>query len=119
MTTDQSRFTHEYQQNAAWRAASQWQQRARQARTAQRPSGLRLVLVSLIGMVTLVFATLMALTLSLVGLALMPFVRHRMKKRMETYRADHADDITPGMTSRAAHHDSARVWEGQCEVKSS
>lgn len=117
MTTDHSFSTDDYQHNAAWRAASRWQQRARQARPTRRMGSFKLALATLVGAVTLVLATMMALVLSLVGLALMPLVRHRMKKRMEAYRADHADDITPGATTRAPGQDDARVWEGQYEVK--
>lgn len=115
-------------QNAAWQAARQWQERARQARPTQRASGFRLLLTWLAFGVMMIIGTIIGLFLLLIGWAMMPFVRHRMKKRMEQMRADNAQDIGSGFYAHTDHahtdRDSTRrqgateFLEGDYEVKS-
>lgn len=107
--------------NAAWRAAQQWRQRAQQTRPSQGTSGLRLVFTWLLFGAMLVIGTLLGLFFLVIGWAMLPFLRHRMKKRAEQVRAsqaryaggsaDHATD------SESAGH-SQRVLDGEYEVRS-
>lgn len=110
-------------QNAAWQAARQWQERARQTRPTQKASGLRLLLTWLAFGVMMIIGTVIGLFLLLVGWALMPFARRRMKKRMEQMRADNAQDIGSGSYSyterdAAAERGGTQFLEGDYEVKS-
>lgn len=124
MTTDHPRFRSgtEYRDNAAWRLASHWQQRAQKARPAGHLRGVKLALAWVLGCAVLLVATLLGVLFSLVGLLMLPLVRHRMKKRMEQARADHAEDIGPGwqksqqQNPHQAH--ATDILEGQYEVKS-
>jgi len=102
-------------QNAAWRAAQQWQERARQARPTSRMSGPKLILTWLFFGVMMVVGTLLGLIFLLVGWAMMPFVRHKMKKRMDNYRAQHAEQINPD----GDHGDTRphQVLEGDYQVR--
>lgn len=106
--------------NAAWQAARQWQERARQARPSQRASGFRLLLTWLAFGVMMIIGTILGLFFLLIGWAMLPFVRHRMKKRMEQMRADSAQDIGSGAHTDAAHEPSRshELLEGDYEVKS-
>lgn len=108
--------------NAAWQAARQWQERARQARPSQRVGGFRLLLTWLAFGVMMIIGTILGLFFLLIGWAMLPFVRHRMKKRMEQMRADSAQDIGSGAhsyTGRDAsrNHGSHELLEGDYEVK--
>ncbi|ALM54784.1 hypothetical protein AR456_17180 [Halomonas huangheensis] len=116
--TDQSHFRPgaEYRDNAAWRIASLWQQKARQARPAGQLSGIKLVLAWVIGCTMLIVATLLGLTFSLIGLLMLPLVRRRMKKRMEQARAQHAEDIGP-VHQKYSQTQSDDILEGQYEIK--
>lgn len=109
-------------QNAAWQAARQWQERARQARPTQKASGFRLLLTWLAFGVMMIIGTVIGLFLLLVGWALMPFARRRMKKRMEQMRANNAQDIGSGSYShsdRSSPHQqgATEFLEGDYEVK--
>lgn len=123
MTTDHSRFHsgNEYRDNAAWRIASRWQQRARKARAA-RPaghlSGIRLTLAWLVGCVVLFVATLLGVVFSLVGLLMLPLVRRRLGRRMDQRRADHAEDIGPAWRQQQNPAHTREILEGQYEIKS-
>jgi hypothetical protein len=109
--------------NAAWQAARQWQERARQARPSQRASGFRLLLTWLAFGVMMIIGTILGLFFLLIGWAMLPFVRHRMKKRMEQMRADNAEDIGSGTHAHTEHNSSHspgahELLEGDYEVKS-
>lgn len=102
---------------AAWQAARQWQERARQSRPSQRAGGFRLLLTWLAFGVMMIIGTILGLFFLLIGWAMLPFMRHRMKKRMEKMRADNAEDIGSGAHAR---HDTSRpheLLEGDYEVK--
>ncbi|HSH50010.1 MAG TPA: hypothetical protein VK991_15665 [Halomonas sp.] len=108
---------------AAWQAARQWQERARPARPAQRVGAFRLLLTWLAFGVMMIIGTILGLFFLLIGWAMLPFVRHRMKKRMEQMRADSAQDIGSGAhphAGRDASHASHthELLEGDYEVKS-
>ncbi|MCE3026543.1 hypothetical protein [Salinicola sp. DM10] len=108
------------QQNAAWRAAQQWRERVDRTRPSQGASGLRMLFTWLIFGIVLFVGTLLGLFFLLVGWAMLPFLRHRMKKRAEQVRASRAqyaggsaDHADPGGEPR-----SQRVLEGEYEVRS-
>ncbi|MDR5903349.1 hypothetical protein [Halomonas icarae] len=72
-------------------------------------------------------AMVFGLIFMLLGWALMPLLRHRLKKRMEQMRADQAEDVGGGFhyhetryrethSSRGSHHEQ-QVLEGDYEVK--
>lgn len=82
--------------NAAWMAARQWRERARQARPTGGMSGPRLVLTWLLFGAMMIVGTLLGLVFLLVGWLMLPFLRHRMKKRMEQMRAEQAEDVGGG-----------------------
>ncbi|MCK2183930.1 hypothetical protein [Halomonas getboli] len=112
--------------NAAWQAAQQWRERARQARPTQGMSGPRLVLTWLLFGAMMIVGTLLGLVFLLAGWLMLPFLRHRMKKRMEQMRAEQAQDVGGGARreapsrerearqGRGAEH---QVLEGDYEVK--
>ncbi len=103
--------------NAAWRAAQQWQERARQARPSQGMSGFRLLLTWLLFGVMMIVGTLLGLFFLLIGWAMMPFLRHRMKKRMAEMRADQAQDIGGFQSRQGRDPDRHDVLEGEYRVK--
>ncbi|XKE45915.1 hypothetical protein LG302_01900 [Halomonas organivorans] len=113
--------------NAAWRAAQQWQQRARQARPGGHLGGLKLLLTWLAFGVMMVVALVLGLVFLLVGWAMLPFLRHRMKKRLERMRAEQAQDVGGGAHYRETTYRETRsrdgrtreqqVLEGDYEVK--
>ncbi|MAX32963.1 hypothetical protein SAMN05216571_107111 [Onishia taeanensis] len=112
------------QRNAAWQAAHQWKERARQARPRQGMSGPRLVLTWLMFGVLMIVGTILGLFFLLVGWAMLPFLRHRMKKRMEQMRAQQAEDIggsyyQHGSQSRSSggHLEEHEVLEGEYREK--
>ncbi|GGY06078.1 hypothetical protein GCM10007160_37080 [Litchfieldella qijiaojingensis] len=105
------------QRNAAWDAAQQWRERARHARPQGNVGGFRLLATWLLFGVLMVVGTVLGLFFLLVGWAMLPFLRHRMKKRMERMRAEQAEDIggfDRYHDRRGRHQD---VLEGQYEVK--
>lgn len=109
-------------QNAAWQAARQWQERARQTRPTQKTSGFRLLLTWLAFGVMMIIGTIIGLFLLLIGWAMMPIVRHRMKKRMEQMRGDNAQDVGSGSTTHTDRnsphsHGATEFLEGDYEVK--
>jgi hypothetical protein len=113
--------------NAAWRAAQQWQQRARQTRPGGPLGSLKLLFTWLLFGAMMIVAMVLGLFFLLVGWAMMPFLRHRMKKRMEQMRADQAEDVDGGVHYRETYyHESRRgdrhtheqqVLEGDYEVR--
>ncbi|MBD3896731.1 hypothetical protein IEI94_12800 [Halomonas sp. ML-15] len=96
--------------NPAWQAAQQWRERTRQG----RPSGLRLFFTWLLFGTLMIVGTVIGLFFLLIGWAMLPFMRHRMKKRMERMRAEQAEDIGGGQGPR---HHSQQVLEGDYVVK--
>lgn len=109
---------HDRQRNAAWQAAQQWRERAQQSRSRGKAGGLRLILTWLLFGALMIVGTLLGLFFLLIGWAMLPIIRYRMKKRMERMRAEQAQDVGGGFgTSR---YDSGRqqdVLEGHYEVK--
>ncbi|MDR5868343.1 hypothetical protein [Halomonas koreensis] len=107
--------------NAAWRAARQWQQRAHQARPSGSAGGLRLLFTWLVFGALMVVGVVLGLFFLLVGWAMLPFLRHRMKKRMERMRAEQAEDVGGGVHYRETRSPDGRrdmeVLEGDYEVR--
>ncbi|MBZ5485966.1 hypothetical protein HW452_00280 [Halomonas aquamarina] len=109
------------QRNAAWQAAHQWRARAAQTRPTGLMGSLKLLLTWLAFGALMVVGVVLGLIFLLIGWAMMPFVRHKMKKRMEQMRADQAQDIGGGYAHtharpepRSNHQDAL---EGSYEVK--
>ncbi|TLF47559.1 hypothetical protein FEI13_15255 [Halomonas urmiana] len=113
--------------NAAWRAAQQWQERARQTRPGGPLGGLKLLFLWLLFGTMMIVAMVLGLFFLLIGWAMMPFLRHRMKKRMEQMRADQAEDVGGGVHYRETYYRESRrsgshaheqqVLEGDYEVR--
>ncbi|WP_458524518.1 hypothetical protein [Onishia taeanensis] len=103
------------QRNAAWQAAQQWKERARRARPRQGMSGPRLVLTWLLFGALMIIGTLLGLFFLLIGWAMLPFLRHRMKKRMEQMRAQQAEDIGGGYHHHDTRHPESRSGGGRLE----
>ncbi|MWJ28675.1 hypothetical protein GPM19_10765 [Halomonas sp. ZH2S] len=104
--------------NAAWQAASQW--RARASRT--RPNGimdsLKLLLIWLVLGALMIVGVILGLFFLLVGWAMMPLVRYRLKKRMEQMRANQAEDIGGDTSAYDKNRSGSQdVLEGSYEVK--
>lgn len=110
---------HDQQRNAAWRAAQQWRERASRTRPSQGTNGLKLILTWLLFGVMMIVGTVLGLFFLLIGWAMLPFLRYRMKKRMEQMRAQQAEDIGGGFHSQRGHSHRRQqdVLEGQYEVK--
>lgn len=109
------------QNNAAWQAARQWQERARQARPSPHMSGPKLVLTWLLFGVMMIIGTMLGLFFLLLGWLMLPLVRHRMKKHAEAFRARHARDIGGGCHPQQRSDDQTtrgqRVLEGEYEIR--
>ena len=115
-------------QNPAWRAAQAWQQRARQSQGGGLLDGLKMLAAWLLFGTLMIVAMVFGLVFLLLGWALMPLLRHRLKKRMEQMRAEQAEDVGGGYHYRETHyretHDASgtrreqRVLEGDYEVRS-
>jgi len=113
--------------NAAWRAAREWQARARQTRASGPLSSLKLLFIWLLFGVMMIVALVLGLFFLLIGWAMMPFLRHRMKKRMAQMRADQAEEVDGNVHYRETRYREARgagdrhrdqqVLEGDYEVK--
>jgi len=114
---------HDPRHNAAWRAARDWQARARQTRASGPLGSLKLLLTWLLFGVMMIVAMVLGLFLLLIGWAMMPLLRHRMKKRMEQMRADQAEDVDGSVHYRETRYRERRegrdqeVLEGDYEVK--
>ncbi len=110
--------------NAAWQAARQWQERARQARPSASMSGPKLILTWLMFGLMMIVGTVLGLFFLLVGWLMLPLLRHRMKKRAEAFRAQHARDIggdfhgsrTDGQPE-SGNRRHQEVLEGDYEIK--
>lgn len=105
------------QRNAAWQAANQWRARA----TQTQPSGLlgsfKLLLTWLAFGALMIVGVVLGLFFLLIGWAMMPFVRHKMKKRMEQMRAEQAHDIGGGYKGSQPPPNHYDALEGSYEVK--
>lgn len=115
------------QRNAAWQAAHQWRARAAQSRPTGVMGSVKLLLTWLAFGALMIVGMVLGLIFLLVGWAMMPFVRHKMKKRMEQMRAEQAQDIGGGYASQRhsssqnqashGHRPHQDVLEGSYEVK--
>ena len=107
--------------NAAWRAAQQWRERVQQTRPSQGAGGLRLLFTWLLFGVMLIVGTLLGLFFLIVGWAMLPFLRHRMKKRAEQFRASRAQYAGGSADPDGGNHSAGRaqqVLDGEYEVRS-
>ena len=109
------------QRNAAWQAANQWRARAAQTQPTGLAGSLKLLFTWLAFGALMIVGVVFGLFFLLIGWAMMPFMRHKMKKRMEQMRAQQAQDIGGGYanehasaSNRPGHQD---VLEGHYEVK--
>lgn len=114
------------QRNAAWQAANQWRARAAQTQPTGLAGGLKLLFTWLAFGALMIVGVVFGLFFLLIGWAMMPFMRHKLKKRMEQMRAQQAQDIgggyaahqaSPHETSHNARPGHQDVLEGQYEVK--
>ncbi|MBB3192386.1 hypothetical protein [Halomonas cerina] len=118
--------------NPAWRVAQEWQQRARQSNGGGLLGSLKMLAAWLLFGSLMIIAMLFGLLFLLVGWAMLPFLRHRMKKQMEKMRADQAQDVGGGYHAHQTHYRETRheerygtgnrareqqVLEGDYEVK--
>ncbi len=113
--------------NAAWQAARQWQQRARQPQGNGLLGSLKMLLAWLLFGTLMIVALVLGLVFLLLGWALMPLLRYRLKKRMEQMRADRAEDVGGGYHYRETRYRETRstggtsreqqVLEGDYEIK--
>lgn len=117
------------QRNAAWQAANQWRARATQTQPTGLTGSLKLLFTWLAFGALMIVGVVLGLFFLLIGWAMMPFMRHKMKKRMEQMRAQQAQDIGGGYSqehshghaspSASTHHRPGHqdVLEGNYEVK--
>lgn len=105
------------QRNAAWQAANQWRARAAQTQPTGIIGSLKLLLTWLAFGALMIVGVVLGLFFLLIGWAMMPFVRHKMKKRMEQMRADQAQDIGGSHTNPDKHPGQYDALEGSYEVK--
>ncbi|TFH85768.1 hypothetical protein EQG41_15305 [Billgrantia azerbaijanica] len=113
--------------NPAWQAAQQWRERARKARPSGNLGGLKLILTWLLFGLMLIIGTVLGLFFLLIGWAMLPIVRYRMKKRLERLRAEQAEGVGGGYHYRETRYRETRdttgsyreqqVLEGDYEVK--
>lgn len=111
--------------NAAWQAAQQWRERARQRNAGGLLGGVKMLLAWLLFGAMMIVALVLGLFFLLLGWALLPLLRYRMKKRMDQMRADRAEDIggdfhdqARGYGARPEPRGDRQVLEGDYEVKS-
>lgn len=108
--------------NAAWQAAQQWRNRASQAPRGPL-GGIKLILTWLLFGVLLIVGTVLGLFFLLLGWAMLPIMRYRMKKRFEQVRAEQAESAGNGYHYHQNHrgenrHQSAKeLLEGEYEVR--
>jgi hypothetical protein len=98
--------------NAAWQAAQQWRNRASQSPRGPL-GGLKLILTWLLFGILLIVGTVLGLFFLLIGWAMLPIVRYRMKKRLEQLRAEQARDAGGGFHSHEAHYRETRYRESR------
>lgn len=90
-------MSHRDTRNAAWQAANQWRAKATQTRPDSLAGTVKLFFTWLLFGAMMIVAMVLGLFLLLIGWAMMPFVRHKMKK-------------THGRHARAAGH-RYRQWQ--------
>ncbi|CAM3851513.1 hypothetical protein VRRI112168_03190 [Vreelandella rituensis] len=120
-----SHINRDPRNNAAWQAASQWRARTRRTRPNGIMDSLKLLLIWLVLGALMIVGVILGLFFLLVGWAMMPLVRYRLKKRLEQMRANQAEDITSEYetstyetsTYYANRSGSQDVLEGSYEVK--
>lgn len=113
--------------NPAWRVAQEWQQRARRSSGDGLLGSLKMLAAWLLFGTLMIIAMLLGLVFLLVGWAMLPFLRYRMKKRMEQMRADQATDVGGGYHYRETRYEEhyrggrssreQQVLEGDYEIK--
>ncbi|QJQ94567.1 MULTISPECIES: hypothetical protein [Halomonadaceae] len=103
--------------NAAWHVTQQWRERAQRSRPNGGMGGLRLVITWLMFGVLMIVGTLLGLVFLLIGWAMLPILRYRMKKRMERMRAQQAEDISGFRDGFDGASPRTQVLEGDYEVK--
>ncbi|WP_010627647.1 hypothetical protein [Halomonas sp. KM-1] len=96
---------NDLRRNAAWQAAQQWRTRANQPHRGPL-SGLKLILTWLLFGMLLIVGTVLGLFFLLLGWAMLPIVRYRMKKRLEQLRAEQAKDAGGGYHYRETHRET-------------
>lgn len=100
-------FDNDPRRNAAWQAAQQWRARAHQ--TSRGPlGGLKLIVTWLLFGLLLIVGTVLGLFFLLLGWAMLPIVRYRMKKRLEQVRAEQAKDAGEGYHYRETYYRERR-----------
>lgn len=106
------------QRNAAWQAAHQWRARATRTQPNGVAGGLKLLFTWLAFGMLMIVGVVLGFFFLLAGWAMMPFVRHKMKKRMEQMRAQQAHDIGGNHSESSSGSRHRDVLEGQYEIKS-
>ncbi|OHV07689.1 hypothetical protein [Kushneria phosphatilytica] len=94
-------------QNAAWRMAEQL--RANTRSSTRNTGGFKLLVTWLAFGLLLIVGTVLALCFLLIGWAMMPLLRHRMKRQAERFGQTHEGQYT------TAEHDR-QVLEGEYHV---
>lgn len=107
---------NDLRRNAAWQAAQQWRTRANQQPRGPL-SGLKLILTWLLFGVLLIVGTVLGLFFLLLGWAMLPIVRYRMKKRLEQLRAEQAKDAGGGYHYRETH--ARETYSGEAHYRGS
>lgn len=105
------------QRNAAWQAANQWRARAAQSQPTGFMGSVKLLLTWLAFGALMIVGVVLGLFFLLIGWAMMPFVRHKMKKRMEQMRANQAQDIGGSHTYSENRPSQRDALDGSYEVK--
>ncbi|MCE8005229.1 hypothetical protein [Billgrantia ethanolica] len=107
---------NDLRRNAAWQAAQQWRTRASQSPRGPL-SGLKLILTWLLFGVLLIVGTVLGLFFLLLGWAMLPIVRYRMKKRLEQLRAEQAREAGSGYHYHETH--TRETYSGEAHYRGS
>ncbi|SPJ34047.1 hypothetical protein [Kushneria phyllosphaerae] len=95
--------------NAAWRMAEEMKSRARTAQPSRQPGAFKMLGAWMVFGILLMLGSVLALFFILLGWAMMPLVRHRMKKQ-----AGRQGQTWQGHTSAAGGH---ATLEGEYEIR--
>ncbi|REC93938.1 hypothetical protein [Kushneria indalinina] len=95
--------------NAAWRMAEEMKSRARAAQPSRQPGALKMLGAWMIFGILLMLGSVLALFFILLGWAMMPLVRHRMKKQ-----ASQKGQTWQGQTGASDDH---ATLEGEYEIR--
>lgn len=98
--------------NAAWRMAEQMKARARNTGGARGAGGLKMLGAWMVFGFLLMVGTLLAFFFVLIGWAMMPFLRHRMKKHAERH-----GHTWQGEATRPQQRSAQNVLDGEYEVR--